>query len=251
MRRVILLLVITLVMTACGGQETAQNDEVNPADGLLVATVPPEMALTIQAEVEQTAFWVGTAAPELADEVLTPTPTLLPATLPVEATRSGLPYLSERRGECPVPDGFIYHERLGFCISAPAAWLAVNVDGSVTSVLGTTTGQSIVLAPGGEVDANTCQLLVYITEGTTPAAHLQLRYDGIARQQGIQSITDIEVFSIAGFQSAGFMWETIDSEVGGVFADDLSLGRLAHVSYRGLSCETDELLLTLETLRFN
>ncbi len=251
MKRVILLLVITVLLAACGGQGAAENELGAFEADRSVATAPPGMALTMQAEVEQTAFWVGTVAPELVNENITPTPTLLPATLPVEATRSGLPYLSDRRGECPVPGGFTYHERLGFCISAPDAWLAVNVDGSVTSVLGTTPGQSIVLAPGGEVDANTCQLLVYITEGTIPAAHLQLRYDGIANQQRIQSITAIGVFSVAGFQAAGFIWETVDSEIGGVFADDLSLGRLAHVSYRGLSCETDELLLTLETLRFN
>mgnify|MGYP001341945975 CR=1 FL=1 len=224
-----------------------------PSDVLNVTQEPggtsePQIALTIQAEVQQTAAWVGTAVPNELVEIDTPTPEKAPSMAPpnLEGVR-----LESLIGACTAPDGYTLHERLGFCIAAPAEWVPENFDGGVAATLGTTPGQAIGLQPMDASSESECQLVVFITELSDPARYLEPRYTAIAGRSDLIAITPIEYQQVGDLVVPGFQWSTGDGESGGIYADAVGTNRLVYISHRGTACDLARVLPLIVTLRFN
>jgi hypothetical protein len=205
-------------------------------------TSDPARALTLQADTEATAQWLITQTPSSA---VTEEPT--PTTPGVEV--NGTP-LSERTGDCSIPDGYVLHNREGFCIAAPAGWKSLNVDGGVAATLETTPGQAISLQPDWAAAASECYLMIYIAAGQSVQEHLDRRYEGIAGRSDLVTLSPIEWQSLADGAALGFNWSTLDGETGGVYAVELGVNQFAHISLGGTICPLGDLLPVVETLRF-
>lgn len=247
----IALIVLTAVsLSACGGSTQPPTGSLEAPGASLEAGV----ARTFQAEVEQTAAWVGTEAPTLVAELLpSVTPLSLPAFTqsPAPSPQIAVPALGSRRGDCVTPAGFILHERIGLCMAASLTWSALSVDSGVASSLGTTDGQALLLEHSNGAGGSDCQVLVFLTSSSDVLGHLQLRYEGIERRADIVSISPIEVSAFGGLAALGFTWERSDGVRSATYADLLGPSRLVHLSFEGLACESAGLFSVLDTLRFN
>jgi hypothetical protein len=238
--RVFCIVAVTAFLSAACRGPSNPTDEVLPGTLDFNATADPLRALTLQADVQNTAVGLATLAP-----VPTPTPAGLPGFDITPA--QGIP-ASQRTGQCPVPDGYQLHYREGFCLAAPATWTPLNIDGGAATSLGTTPGQTIQILPDWAPDADVCHLLIYIRANESVEVHLQPRYaEFAARNQ--PGLSPIVTRALASMAMPGFVWGT-DGSGGGIFADLLGPNRLVHISYGGSACTQDQLTPVLETLRF-
>jgi hypothetical protein len=198
-------------------------------------------AMALQAEVEATALALR-ANP-------TPTAPVGGPTIP-DSTGPGLSP-TQRTGDCPVPEGFTLHERTGFCVSAPADWLAWNVDGNSAVALNTTPRQVVSFEPPWVDEGATCRLTVYITTGESLDDHLARRHAAFAGSPMYESVGGIAPNSLGGLSTMGFWWRSADDEEsGGLYAAALGPSRLVHISYGGSRCPYENLEPVLRTLRF-
>lgn len=219
-------------------------DTVTPdATPTLGGTSEPEIARTLQADAELTAEWIVTQplSPTATDE---PFPTIEPVI--VEGVSP-----VERTGQCPVPEEYVLHVRQGFCLSAPASWTALNVDGGLAASLSTTPGQAISLQPDWAELAEECSLLIYVAIEASPTEHLQKRYLTFAARSDLATLSQIQMHSLGGIALPGFTWSAQDGETGGIYAASLGPNRLVHISCSGTQCSLEDLLPVLKTLRFN
>jgi hypothetical protein len=208
----------------------------------LEITSDPARALTLQANAEATALWLVTQTPPVE---LTEEQTAIPTGMEVVGTP-----ISERTGECPVLDGYVLHNRQGFCIGAPAGWKSLNVDGGLAATLETTPGQAISLLPDWASSSSECHLMIYIAVGRSVQEHLDRRYEGIAGRRDLVTLSPIEWQSLADGAALGFSWSTVDGETGGIYAVEIGLNQVAHISQGGTLCPLNDLLPVIETLRF-
>lgn len=208
----------------------------------LEITSDPARALTLQANAEATALWLTTQTPPVES-------TEEPTAIPAGVEESGTP-ISARVGECHLPEGYVLHTRQGFCLGAPAGWTSFNVDGGVAATLETTPGQAISLQPDWAATAAECHLMVYLTAGQSVQENLDRRYAGIAGRGDLVTLSPIEWQSLGDGAALGFTWSTVEGETGGVYAVDLGLNQVAHISQGGTLCPLADLLPVIETLRF-
>jgi hypothetical protein len=235
------MIVFTLVFLF-GCAEEAPELPLTAVTPNLEITSDPARALTLQANAEATALWLTTQTPPAAS---TEEPTAIPAGLAI----SGTP-ISARTGQCPVPEGYVQHPRQGFCLSAPAGWTSLNVDGGLAATLETTPGQAISLQPDWAAAAAECHLMVYVTAGQSVQGHLDRRYAGVAGRGDLVTLSPIEWQSLGDGAALGFTWSTVEGETGGVYAVELGPNQVAHISQGGTLCPLADLLPVIETLRF-
>ncbi len=238
-KKVLLLMVLISFLSGCG----AQPDEsaLTPPAFFEYVTADPTRLATVQAEAAMTAAWVGT----LQADQMTPTaplPTLVPVAL--DATPA-----SQLVGECPTFSDGERHIRGTFCISTPAGWTALNFDGGLAGILGTTPGQAITLEPPWAESSLICQLTVYILTNATALEHLNSRYAEFQRNASIDNLGRIQAQAVADIAMFGFTYG--GQRPGAVFAADINRGETVHVGYRGSNCPQEDLLPVLRTLRFN
>lgn len=232
------------MLGACSSVDGGSTTAVTPEGAVtLNTTSDPALANTLQAQAAATAVSVAELTPRstATDE---PLPTL------VVIAEGGAP-LSAMTGECPVPEGFSLHVRQGFCLAAPEAWDARNVDGGLAASLGTTPGQALALQPDGTDGSEVCQLMIYVMSGESPEVHLQSRYDVFSQRADIAELSPVAVRSLANLALPGFTWLSTNGAAGGVYADTISISRLLHISFSGTQCGADLLAPALETLRIN
>jgi hypothetical protein len=218
------------------GQSPATPTLGQPVGGEYSATT-----IALQAEIEATAQALGA----------TPTPTI-PTSLP---TTSALPGPgqppAQRTGDCSVPEGFTLHQRTGFCVAAPAEWLAWNVDGNSVVALNTTPGQVVSFKPPWADEVSICRLMIYIASEDSLDDHLARRHAAFASSPVYESVGPVAPASLGGLSVMGFWWQSAgDGGKGGVYAATLGPGRLVHISYGGSRCPYENLEPVLETLRF-
>lgn len=241
------LFCICIGVIACQGR-TAQTGNETPTP-TLAGTSIPVVARTIQAEVELTAAWVGTLEGEqTAQPAPLQTATPLPSSITEETTAKTL---TDLKGACVVPDGFLLHQRQGYCLAAPADWISENVDGGIAASLNTTPGQVLALEPGWVNQSSECQLLLYVTTGDSLEDHLQSRYDAFSGRSDLVNLSPLQMLQLGEMAIPGFTWEDSNAAAGGIYADLVDLNRLMHISYQGTNCPLEEILPALETLRFN
>jgi hypothetical protein len=202
----------------------------------------PARALTLQANAEATALWLTTQTPSMA---LTEEQTAIPTSVEVGGTP-----ISERTGDCSIPDGYVLHNRQGFCIGAPAGWKSLNVDGGVAATLETTPGQAISLQPDWAASTSECHLMIFMATGRSVEEHLERRYEGVAGRSDLVTLSPIEWQSLADGAALGFRWSTLNGETGEVYAVELGVNQVAHISLGGTLCPLNDLLPVIETLRF-
>ncbi|MBN1429476.1 MAG: hypothetical protein JXB07_13970 [Anaerolineae bacterium] len=240
------LCVAVLVMVLAGCKKEAQSSATPvgaiKASSMLSETPDPAISRTLQAEVAMTAAWLLTLTPNTLSSGK-PSPTWeSPGTV-------GTP-MADRRGECPIPPGFVLHDREGFCLATPPSWVVFNIDGGVAGFLKTTPGQAIGLQPGWAQSSVECNLLVYISSEDALVPHLDLRYRQFAGEKDID-ISPIQAYVLGDMGLLGFTWSYEEGESGAVYADMIGRGRLLHISYDGSNCLSDSLLPVLETLRID
>lgn len=158
---------------------------------------------------------------------------------------------AERSGACEAPEGYIVHNREGFCVAAPEAWTALNVDGGMAAVLRSTPGQAISLQPDWADSTETCNLLIYIAVESSATEHLDTRFYTFALREDLVSLSGVQMRGLAGMALPGFTWETTGGVTGGIYAAMLGPNRLLHISQSGSDCPLEEMLPVLETLRFS
>ncbi len=235
--------VISLVGVLMGC--TGGNEKPLPrpgGDATESSTPNPAIVRTYQAEVVMTAAWVVTLTPP-ATASSTPG-------LPQLPVLTGTP-VSERRGDCPLPDGYDLQTRQGFCISAPQAWSVLNIDGGMAETLRTTPGQAISLQPDWADSTSVCYVLLYVATDTSIYDHLQPKYSEFALRSDLTDLSVIGPVALGDLGLIGFTWEATSGARGGVFAGMIDTKRLIHLSIGGTNCPLDQLLPVLETLRFN
>ncbi len=211
----------------------------NPA---LNSTADPAFAQTLQADVQATAASVATLP-------ITPTATDEPLPTFDASAVEGVP-ASERRGECPVPEGYVLHSRQGFCLAAPATWLPYNIDGGMAVALNTTPGQAISLRPDWASTVEVCHLLIYIAAESSALAHLEVRHAEFAARTDLQALSPVILLSAGGMALPGFTWIGPGDDSGAIYADMLGSNRIVHISLGGTQCSPDRLSPVLETLNF-
>jgi hypothetical protein len=226
---------------ARGSQDGAES-EPTPEGGLFEATSDPSLMQTLQAEAAATAAFIARLTPAAATPQ--PSPTMEIGT--VEGTPP-----ADRSGPCPVPDGYVVHDRAGFCLSAPEGWEVLNVDGGLAASLDTTPGQAIALRPSWAGSTAVCSLMVYVAAGRSAVDHLQEHYEDFAARADLAALTPLRMQNLAGMAILGFEWAADGGEAGGLFAENVAVNRMARVSYSGTQCPVEDLLPVLETLRFN
>ena len=238
-----------LLLAMCAlllGGGRAPRDDVPPATAQaadLASSTDPSLSQTLQAEAAATAAWVA----ELA---LTPTATGEPLPTLAVPGAEGTP-LASLSGVCEVADGFRLHERDTFCITAPAGWKPLNIDGGVAASLNTTPGQAVGLQPDWAEEPAVCSLMVYVTPGSSAAAHLESSYNSFKARADIVELSEMRMQSLGDYAIPGFTWTASSGETGGVYADVISLNRLVHISHSGTQCRADDLLPAISTLRFS
>lgn len=238
---VVSLALIGLVSGGCRRAEEPAPETGGSFD--FSVTSDPAMAATLQAGAEATALWLATRTPQ-ATVLAEPSPT--PEIVTVEGTPP-----AGRTGPCPVPEGFILHNREEFCLSAPETWRALNVDGGLAATLRTTPGQAISLQPDWAASTEACHLMIYIAAEPSPEAHLEERYARFVGRTDLVTLTPVQMQSLDGMALLGFTWSTVEGETGGIYAALLGPNRLVHISQGGTLCPLEDLLPVLETLRFN
>jgi hypothetical protein len=159
--------------------------------------------------------------------------------------------LAGRVGACPLPEGSTLHERLGFCIAAPADWVALNVDGGAAAALSTTPGQVLALEPDWADTPDVCELLIYIASDKDVADHLVGRYQAVSSRTDLAVIAPVETRSIGSLRMLGFTWALTDGTQGAVYAEQIGPTRIIHISHQGTACALPDLLPALDTLRLN
>lgn len=235
---------LAAMLGACrSADEEATPTATAPGAVTLNTTSDPALANTLQAQTAATAERAG-------DQTLQPTATDEPLPTLAVAAEGGAP-LSAMTGECPVPEGFRLHVRQGFCLSAPEGWDARNVDGGLAASLETTPGQALALKPDWAAGSEVCQLMIYVTTGEAPEAHLQSRYDVFSRRADVAELSPVAVRTLANLALPGFTWQSAGGASGGVYADTVFLNRLLHISFSGTECGADALAPAIETLRIN
>jgi hypothetical protein len=241
-----LLVFVCLLASGCARQEDETAPEPRSAGpGEFTATTNPALSYTLQADAAATAASVaGSAVPSTATREPAEDAGVEP---PVVA---GTP-LAALTGPCPVPEGFVLHVREGFCIAAPETWTPFNVDGGMAASLGTTPGQAISLRPDWAADTSVCTLMVYIITGRTADEHLAERYDSFERRADLAELSPLRTWALGDVAIPGFTWASTAGEAGGTYADALGFNRLMHVGYSGTSCPLEDLLPTIQTLRFD
>ncbi|GEM_PF-928894 len=237
--RIVAGMVFFLVI-GCRGSAPSPTVSVG-ADPLLSGTSEPMLAQTLQADVRTTAQWVAT---------LSLAPTVTDAPLPTldQGNAVGTPP-AQRTGPCPVPEGYMLHDRDRFCIAAPAAWVALNVDGGLAATLNTTPGQAISLRPDWATSTEVCHLMVYVAAEASATQHLATRHAEFSARPDLNSLSPVMLYSLGGLLIPGFTWSTGGGETGGIYADVLGANRLIHISAGGTRCPLDQLIPALETLR--
>jgi hypothetical protein len=155
------------------------------------------------------------------------------------------------QGACPVPEGFVLHERNGFCLSAPQSWNPYNMDGGVASTLGTTPGQAISLQPEWAQSAADCHLTIYLTRGYSPDDLLAVQYAQLRDRSDLIEVTPLQTQLLGDMVIPGFTWLLDSGERGAVYIGVVSVNQLVHIGFSGSNCPVDDLFPVLETLRFN
>lgn len=237
-----LVVVVVVALAGCGeGQPLATS--ASGSQEVPDATSNPVVSRTLQADAAMTAAWLMTLTP-----VMTPTNEPFPTAEP--ANLAGTPPV-DRTGACPVPEGFVLHNRAGFCLGAPSSWTVLNVDGGMAAFLKTTPGQAISLQPEWAESSTVCHLLIYISAEESAIGHLEPRYTEFASRSDVQELSPIRMQSLGEIGMLGFLWVATSGESGGAYAAMLGPNRLLHISYSGSDCSLDRLLPVLETLRIN
>lgn len=240
----IAFLLVILSSCAAPDDETAIPVTDNqPVAVLPENTADPVISKTLQAGAESTAEWVAeqTIVPRPTDE---PFPTI--ASVPVEGVAP-----IERVGPCSVPDGFTLHDREGFCMAAPSAWKSWNVDGGLAAFLQTTPGAAISLQPAWAESTLDCHLMVYISTGSTPGDYLESQYVQFSRRDDLEFLSSVKMQSLGGMALPGYTWIGQDGSTGGLYAALVGANHLVVISQGGAQCPLDDLLPTIETLRFD
>jgi hypothetical protein len=232
---------ILLTCTGCR-QGASQEETAIPPEQ--TGTPDPDAAdvMTLQAEVEATAAWVGTLIAGA-----TPSPTM--AVTLASSSVTGTP-ISLLVGACVQPEGYTLHLLEDFCISAPAGWRANNYDGGIASALGTTPGRAIALQPDWADSTGICQLVVYMVGEGLAEAYLGDRYQEYSDRPDLAELSALQVQPVGDLSAAGFTWELKTGEKGAVFAESLGMNRLIHISYSGTACRDEEIVAVIRTLRF-
>lgn len=231
-------------MMMVGCTDSTQTPTVTPDDqSLIFNTSDPAFAQTLQAEVQATADWVSTQG-----AFATPTEEPFP-TFEMEEVEGVPP--NERTGSCDASDGLVVHDREGFCVAAPEAWTALNVDGGLAASLNSTPGQAISLQPDWASSTDVCNLLIYIAAESSAMDHLNTRYFTFASRENLVSLTYLAMHSLGGMAIPGFTWETVSGTTGGIYAAMLGPNRLLHISHTGTQCPREDLIPVLATLRFD
>lgn len=230
-------------LAGCG--RSALTEVPAPESTSFVAsTADPVVARTLQSNTEATAAWLLTQP-----AYSTPTEEPFPTVEPVEV--EGVPP-AQRTGPCEAPaDDYVIHTREGFCLSAPANWKVMNVDGGMAASLRTTPGQAIALQPDWAAQPEICNLLIYTSVEPSAIEHLNTRFYTFAGQSNLTALTGVQMVGLGGMALAGFTWETTGGATGGVYAAMLGPNRLLHISLDGTDCLPEALEPVLETLRFD
>ncbi len=238
------LSLLAVVSTGCG-PSPATPVAAPVSDDLqqqLANTPDPFLLLTLQADAAATAGELAQAVPTLTPDRVTPA-------APSDSVVGTLP--ADRQGACQVPDGYVLHNREGFCLSAPPSWTPYNMDGGVAATLGTTPGQVISLQPEWAQSAADCHLTIYLTRGYSPDDLLAVQYAQSQSRGDIVEITSPQVQLLGDLAISGFTWLLKDGESGAVYIGVVRLNQLVHISFGGNNCPVDDLFPVLETLRFN
>jgi hypothetical protein len=240
--RTVLLIGIVIALVGCA------NSDLPPVGGdgtaaLLPPTMEPALSGKLQRDVELTAQLLLTLTPPATATQEFPALTALPL------VNAGIP-MGERTGLCPIPEGYVLQELLGFCLSTPAGWALFNIDGGMAGKLNSTPGQAISIQPGWAGSLDDCSLIVYIAHGVTLDEHLTASYVEFSGQPATYTVSSLGVVSLGSSAAVGFNWESAEGS-GGVFAAPRGLNRIVHVSYGGTLCPAQELVPVIETLRFN
>lgn len=238
---VVNLLAVLVLSGGCRRSGSNVLDETPHSENLV--TSDPVLAITLQADIHTTAQYVAT---------LPLAPTTTPAPLPTyEVSEAVGTPPAQRRGVCDVPEGYTLHDREGFCISAPEAWSALNVDGGAALTLHTTPDQVVTLRPDWALSTGVCQVTVYIAAENSAEEHLAVRHVEFAARTDLQSLTPVVMQSLGNLLLPGFAWETQDGASGGIYADLIDMNRLLHISLGGAQCPFDQIIPVVETLRFD
>lgn len=243
--RAILNLVVVLALGLAGCRVEPPVVTPRPYEtAALEGTRDASLAMTLQADAALTAAWVARLTPEYA-------PSPRSATAVATLALVGTP-LAARNGQCPQPEGFVLHNREGFCLAAPEAWTVLNVDGGLAASLDTTPGQAIALVPDWAGTSAVCNLMVYVAPGQSGSEHLAAQHAQFDAWSDVVALSPaVEAQQIGAVAVPGFFWERSNGQAGGIFADRAGVGRVAHISFSGTGCTLDQLLPVLETLRFN
>ncbi len=241
---VMTLILVALVSCAAPDNETAIPVIDDQPTIMLPENTPDSLIVkTLQAGAELTAEWVGeqNVAPRPTDE---PFPTI--ASVPVEGVAP-----IERVAPCEVPDGFTLHDREGFCLAAPSDWKSWNVDGGLAAFLQTTPGAAVSLQPSWAESTLACNLMVYISIGSTPSNYLESQYVQFSRRDDLESLSVAKMQSLGGLALPGYTWIGQDGSSGGLYTALVGTNRLVVISLGGTQCPLDDLLPVIETLRFD
>jgi hypothetical protein len=196
--------------------------------------------MTLQADIQTTAHYVAT---------LPSAPSATPAPMPTyEVDTVGTPP-AMRRGACSSPEGYAVHERDGFCIAAPEAWTALNVDGGAALALHTTPDRVITLRPDWAATTEVCQVTIYIAIESSVEEHLEVRRAEFSGRTDLQSVSPVVMQSLGGLLLPHLA--SRQRGIGGVYADLVDTNRLLHISLGGDECPVEQVIPVVETLRFH
>jgi hypothetical protein len=236
------LIVLGAIFSGCKeAPSSATPGTPQPED--IRQTPDPALARTLQADVASTASWLLTLTPA--------TPPAIEATLFVAPASSVGTPPAARNGVCPIPGGFVLHDREGFCLATPASWVVFNADGGIASFLKTTPGQVLAARPDWAQSATVCSLLIYVSLEESALSHLSARHRQFSIQNDIQEISRIQAIALGEMGILGFNWNNKNGGTGAVYAEMIGSGKLLHISYDGSNCLSDDMLPILETLRID
>lgn len=228
---------LAAVMAACRSQE-ASPEGIEGQESPQTSTVNPAIAGTLQAGIAQTAVSVVTVT-------ATATSSEIGVTLdaPIVGTAP-----ADRIGECPVPEGDTLHVRQSFCLSAPAGWTALNVDGGMAGFLRTTPGQALSLQPDWASSTAECHVMVYVSAESSVEEHLAVRHVEVSGLSNLQQVSPIAMQVIGDMGLPGFVWSLTDGTSGGVFAAMLGPEQLLHIGIGGSNCPLEDIAPALNTI---
>ena len=238
----VLVIVLGCVLVACGSRDETAFPTVTSA-GIPALTSDPFLAQTLQAETGATAVQIAT----LPAEATATTDSFV--TLPAAEFVGTAP--ADRIGPCPIPEAYRHHDRELFCIAAPEAWQALNVDGGLAAALKTTPGHAITLQPDWADSTQQCRVLVYVASEPSAVEHLEARYAEFQTRPDLVMLDPVMLRSLAEMLLPGFIWESSTGDGGGIYASPLSQNRIAHINVGGSQCSVSELEPILATLRFD